>query len=162
MRSFPVGLVFNIHIFPYFVFAISEGSHEHFFKARIIYKWIRWQNFQRNTQKRLIQIENSISHRGYKTIFILNSAEQIYSAHKKLKYQQMKKFLAFSLSDVVFIRLINVKMPTIVGILTFMSSINSILSWVEHEKSFITSGPDARILNSIIGHVFGCYQKNSI
>ena len=35
--------------------------------------------------------------------------------------------------------LINVK--TIVGILTFMSRINFVLRWVEHEKSFITSGP---------------------
>ena len=39
----------------------------------------------------------------------------------KLKYRQMKKFPALSLSDVVFIMLIIVKMPTIVGILTFMS-----------------------------------------
>ena len=37
--------------------------------------------------------------------------------------------------------LINVKMPTIVGILTFMSRKNFMLSSVEHEKSFITSGP---------------------
>ena len=51
------------------------------------------------------------------------------------------KFLALSLSDVVFIMLINVKMPTIVGILTFMSRINFVLSWVEHEFFFITSGP---------------------
>ena len=36
--------------------------------------------------------------------------------------------------------LINVKMPTIVGILTFMSRINFLLSRVEHEKSFITLG----------------------
>ena len=36
--------------------------------------------------------------------------------------------------------LINVKMPTIVGILTFMGRINFMLSLVEHEKSFITSG----------------------
>ena len=36
--------------------------------------------------------------------------------------------LALSLSDVVFILLINVKMPTIVGILTFMSMINFVLS----------------------------------
>ena len=33
----------------------------------------------------------------------------------------MKLLLALSLSDVVFIMLINVKMPIIVGILTFMS-----------------------------------------
>ena len=38
------------------------------------------------------------------------------------------KFIALSLSDVVFILLINVKMPTIVGILTFMSTINFVLS----------------------------------
>ena len=49
----------------------------------------------------------------------------------------MKKFLALSLSDVAFIMLINVKMPTVVGILTFMSRINFILSQVEHGKSFI-------------------------
>ena len=53
----------------------------------------------------------------------------------------MKKFLALSLSAVVFIMLINVKMPTIFGILTFMSRIDFVLSRVEHEKSFITSRP---------------------
>ena len=42
----------------------------------------------------------------------------------------------------LFFLLINVKMPTIVGILIFMSRKNFILSRVEHEKSFITSGPD--------------------
>ena len=46
----------------------------------------------------------------------------------KLKYEQMMEFLAFSLSDVVFILLINVKMPTIVGVLAFMSRINFMLS----------------------------------
>ena len=51
----------------------------------------------------------------------------------------MKKFLALSLSDVVFIILINVKMPTIVGILTFISRVNFVLSRVEYGKSFITS-----------------------
>ena len=44
----------------------------------------------------------------------------------------MNKVLALSLRDVVF---------TTVGILTFMSRITSVLSRVEHEKSFITSGP---------------------
>ena len=37
--------------------------------------------------------------------------------------------------------LLNAKMPTIVGILTFMSMINFVLSSVEYEKSFITSRP---------------------
>ena len=42
----------------------------------------------------------------------------------------------------LFFLLINVKMPTIVGILTFMSRKNLKLTSVEHEKSFITLGPD--------------------
>ena len=33
-------------------------------------------------------------------------------------------------------------MPTIDGILTFLSWINLLLSLVEHEKGFINSGPD--------------------
>ena len=44
---------------------------------------------------------------------MLNSTEhEISTAHKKIKYRQIKKFLALSFSDVVFIMLINVKMPT--------------------------------------------------
>ena len=66
---------------------------------------------------------------GFKTFFMLNSSEhEISTAHKKLTNQQMKKLLALSLSEVVFIMLINAKMPTIVGILTFMSRINFVLS----------------------------------
>ena len=70
--------------------------------------------------------------RGYKTFFVLNSTEhEISSAHKNLKNeQQMEKFLALNISDVVFILLLNVKMPTIIiaDILTFMSRINFVLS----------------------------------
>ena len=47
--------------------------------------------------------------------------------------------------------LINVKMPMIVGILTFMSRINFVLSRVEHEKSFITSGPGLCCLSRHFG-----------
>ena len=46
----------------------------------------------------------------------------------KLKYRQIKKFLALGLSGVLFIMIINVKMPTIVGILTFVGKINFVLS----------------------------------
>ena len=38
--------------------------------------------------------------------------------------------------------LINMKMPTIVRIFIFISRENFMCSWVEHEKSFISSGPD--------------------
>ena len=48
---------------------------------------------------------------------------------------KIKNFLDLKLSDVVFIMLI------IVGILTFMSKINFMLSSVEHDKNYIKSGP---------------------
>ena len=35
-------------------------------------------------------------------------------------------------------------MPTVVGIFIFISRENFMLSWVKHEKSFITLGPDHR------------------
>ena len=66
--------------------------------------------------------------RGYKTFYMLNSVEhEISDAHK---YKNIKK-LAFLGSDklrMLFFPLINVKMPTVVGILTFMSRKNFMLS----------------------------------
>ena len=58
----------------------------------------------------------------------------------KLKYRQ-KRLPAFSLSDVVITMLINVKMATIVGILTLMSRINFVLSWVWAWKKFYNLRP---------------------
>ena len=55
---------------------------------------------------------------------------------QKLIKTKILFFFALNHSDVVFILLINVKMPTIIGILTFMSRININLSSVEHEKSY--------------------------
>ena len=56
------------------------------------------------------RVQGKLRPRGYKTFFMLNSTEhEISTAHKKLKYRQIKKYLALSLSD-VFIMLINVKM----------------------------------------------------
>ena len=48
-------------------------------------------------------------------------------AHLRLKYLALM-FLVLKLSYAIFILLINVKMPTIVGILTFMGRINFMLS----------------------------------
>ena len=92
---------------------------------------------------------------------MLNSTEhEISSAHKKLKYRQIKKFLALSLSDFLFTMLINVKMPTIVGILTFISRINFILSWVEYEKSFIASGLDSTLVSVVSNGANICRLKH--
>ena len=52
----------------------------------------------------------------------------------KTKWQKYKYFLVLKLSAVAFILQINAKMPTIVGILAFMSMINFMLSCVAHEK----------------------------
>ena len=63
------------------------------------------------------------------TFFMLNSTEhEISTAHKSKMLKKVDFFIAFNLSDMLFILLINVKMPTIVGILTFMSRINFMLS----------------------------------
>ena len=65
---------------------------------------------------------------GYKTFSCSTQLSKKFQFLIKLKYREIKKFLALNLSDPVFILLINVKVPTIVGILTFMSRINFVLS----------------------------------
>ena len=70
---------------------------------------------------------NTLS-QGYKTFFMLNVIEhKILIAHK---YENIKKFSIFwaQISLVLFFLFINVKMPTIVGILTFMSRKNFMLT----------------------------------
>ena len=62
-----------------------------------------------------------------KLFFVLNSNEHEIQMLMKSKILKKKIFLAFRRSDVVFIMLLNVEMPTIVGILTFMSMINFVL-----------------------------------
>ena len=73
---------------------------------------------------------------------MLNLAEhEILIAHK---YKNIKKFSVFSGSDkpiTLFFLLINVKMPTTVGILTFMSRKISCSAELSTKKSFITLGP---------------------
>ena len=96
---------------------------------------------------------NSSNHaQDYKTFVMLSSAEhKVSTTHRNNNVEKWSFFLAFNTSGVVFIMLINVKMPTgvgiftlmsrinFVGIFTFMSRINHMLSWVEHEKSVTTS-----------------------
>ena len=51
-----------------------------------------------------------------------------YQLFIKIKMLKNKDFLAVKLSDAAFILLINVKMATIIGVLTFMSRIKVMLS----------------------------------
>ena len=58
---------------------------------------------------------------------MLNSTEhEISTAHENKENRQIKKCLALSLSDIVFIMLINAL--TIVGIVTLMGRINFVIS----------------------------------
>ena len=57
------------------------------------------------------------------------------------KYEEIQHFSGSDKPKMLFFLLIDVKMPTIVGILTFIRRKKFILSCVEHEKSLITSGP---------------------
>ena len=75
--------------------------------------------------------------RGYKTFFRTQLKLSISTTQLKLKFQllietiiilKIRIFLALDISDIIIILLINVKMPTIVGILTVMSMINLKLS----------------------------------
>ena len=68
---------------------------------------------------------------GPKVIKLFSCSTQLSTKFQLLigtKIPTNKEVSCFNLSDVVFIMLINVKMPTIVGILTFMSRINFVLS----------------------------------
>ena len=57
-----------------------------------------------------------------KLFFMLNSAEhEILYALKYKKYREMRYFSGSYKPRMLFLLLINVKMPTVVGILTFMS-----------------------------------------
>ena len=56
------------------------------------------------------------------------------------------RILFFLLINIKMPTTINVKIPTIVGILTFMSRKNFMLILVEHGKGFIISGPDHGLL----------------
>ena len=84
--------------------------------------------------------------RGYKPFSMLNSAKHgILDAYNYKNIKKNQLFAGSGKSITLFFLLIYVKMPTIVGILTFISRKNSmlswvVLSWVEHEF-FITSGP---------------------
>ena len=78
---------------------------------------------------------------GPKVIKLFSCSSQLSIKFEKKILK--KKWLIFG-SDkprMLFFPLISVKMPTIVGILTFMRWKNFTLRWVEHEKSFINSGP---------------------
>ena len=74
--------------------------------------------------------------RGYNIFSCLNQLSMKLLIETKILKNRL--FLLFKLSDhVVFIMLINVKMPTIVGILTVMSMIKFMLRWIEQKIIYI-------------------------
>ena len=86
----------------------------------------------------MLAIAELISFSGHEVMKLFSCSTQL-----SIKFQLLIKtnravkggvFLAFELLYDVFNLLINVKMPTIVGILASMSRITFMLSWVEHKK----------------------------
>ena len=74
-------------------------------------------------------MHNLVRPRGYKTFFMLNSVEhKILKAHKYKNIKKSNIFLGSDKPRMVFFPPLNVKMPTIVGILTFMSRKNFMLN----------------------------------
>ena len=75
---------------------------------------------------------------------MLNSAaNEICSAYKKKLNTSNLHFSSCAAElSMKFFLLINIKMPTTVGILIFISRKNIMLNCVECEKSFITLGPN--------------------
>ena len=72
---------------------------------------------------------------------LISVEHEILNAHMYKNIKEFGCFLGSDKPDMLFFLLINVKMPTTVGIFIFMSRKNFMLSWVEHEKNFfITSG----------------------
>ena len=71
---------------------------------------------------------------------MLNSTEHGISTAHKTKLFKIKAYLSLKLSDIVVTILINVKMPTTVGILTFCSIITFMLSELGMD-SIIASRP---------------------
>ena len=72
---------------------------------------------------------------------MLTSAEhEILDTPQNKKYQEIQHVSGSDKPRMLFFLLINVKMPAIVGILTFMSRKNFMLSWVKHEKGFYNLG----------------------
>ena len=91
-----------------------------------------------------VQLFSEVRSRGYTTFFILNSAEhEIYPAHKCLNANNFGILTFISMINTTSERLKARNFFSFVGSLAFMSSWNFVLSWVEHEKSFITSRRDA-------------------
>ena len=84
-----------------------------------------------------------------------------------IKYQEIQFFLGSDKPIMLFFLLINVKMPTIVGILTFMSRKNFMLSRVEHEKFYnlgaLPGAPDQSSLSLRCNHTpLRNYDLNNI
>ena len=52
---------------------------------------------------------------------LISAEQEILNAHNYIKYQEIQLFSGSDKPRLLFFLLINVEMPTIVGILTFMS-----------------------------------------
>ena len=88
--------------------------------------------------------------RGYKTFLCSTRMSTKFQLLIKTKIPTDEEVYCFKSRKCCIYRANIVKMPTTVGILTFMSRINFVLSWVENGKSFITLGPARKGLTACL------------
>ena len=94
--------------------------------------------YSSRTAKTLIQP------RGYKTFFMLNSAEHEIVYAKNMKMPTIVGIFIFISRENSMLSYILQEQIVVVNNLRFISRPNFMLSWIEHEKCFITSGPGYR------------------
>ena len=81
--------------------------------------------------------------RGYKTFFILNSTEhENFSANIYMKMLTIVGIFIFIRREIFMLSYFFKKETTIVSNLRFICRTKFTLSWVEHEKCFVTSIPE--------------------
>ena len=123
--------VFAIHLKTLWILGYSQSACEDWSDCAKSDLSLRWAQMQ--SCRKCFQL---IWHMVY-NIFI-SPTQQAYNHFAQ--FDCLESNLETGLSMEIYL-LINMKMPTIVGIFIFISRENFMLSWVEHEKSFITSEP---------------------
>ena len=93
---------------------------------------------------------------------MLISAEHEFCRANKSPNTYNCNFFLLNRLSMKFSLLINMKMPTIVGIFILISRGNFMLSRVEHEKSFITSKPRLPLPILSIKAIFSCIKSDGL
>ena len=104
--------------------------------------------------------------RGYNTFFMLNSTEHEIFLLINVKMPTIVGILTFMSGKIAFLAYMSLKKAEFLDIFILMSIQSFMLNWVEHEKSFITLGPELWIndfvyLSCLSSKEFTPWEANS-